>query len=219
MSVRDYKNREKVVGYLEKLVVESKAQQGLRSVTTGMEEGGMQISSVSGKLVEQIIGMVNGKKAIEVGVFTGYSTLSTALGLGEGGKVVACDISDEWTKIGEPFWEEAGVRDRIDLRIGNADETMQGLLDGGEGGTYDYIFVDADKVGYDGYYELGLKLLRVGGVILFDNMLWGGSVADDEIQDESTEALKALNIKLFGDGRVFASFLPFDDGMVLARKL
>jgi caffeoyl-CoA O-methyltransferase len=153
-----------------------------------------------------------------VGVFTGYSSLAVALALPADGKIVACDVSEEWTSIGKRFWKKAGVSEKIDLRIAPAADTLQQLLDQGLAGTYDFAFIDADKTGYDSYYELCLQLLRPGGLILFDNTLWSGKVVDENSEDEDVKAIRALNAKLHRDERIDLCLLPLSDGVTMVRK-
>ncbi len=164
-----------------------------------------------------LVRLIDARRAIEVGVFTGYSALTVALALPDDGELLACDISDEYTRVGRPFWEQAGVAKKIELRLGPARETLDARLAAGEAGRYDFAFIDADKVGYDAYYERCLQLLRAGGLIAIDNTLWGGSVARPAT-DADTTALQLLNAKLHGDERVDLSMLPIGDGPTLARK-
>jgi len=168
-----------------------------------------------------LIKALGGKKVIDVGVFTGASSLAAALVVPKDGKVIACDISEEYTREAVKRWNEAGVQDIVDLRIAPATETLQSLIDAGEAGSYDFAFIDADKLGYDSYYELCLQLLRPGGIIAFDNTLWSGQVLLPEDQaDESTKALKRLNDKLAKDSlRSFVVQLNVGDGYTLAVKL
>ncbi|MBI1179258.1 MAG: SAM-dependent methyltransferase [Alphaproteobacteria bacterium] len=180
---------------------------------------GMQISRDQGKLMQILARAVGARRTLEVGTFTGYSALVVAQALPADGKVVACDVSEEWTAIGRKYWEEAGVADRIDLRISPATKTLDELIDAGQSGAFDMMFIDADKTGYDNYYERGLVLLRPGGLVLIDNVLWGGSVTDPDKTDESTTALKALNDKIRDDGRVMAVMLGIGDGLTVALKL
>ncbi|HEX5082372.1 MAG TPA: class I SAM-dependent methyltransferase, partial [Blastocatellia bacterium] len=166
-------------------------------------------------LLMKLIGAV---KTLEVGVFTGYSSLCTALALPPNGRIVACDVSEEWTSVARRYWAEAGIADKVTLRVGPAVETLDALLADGQAGTFDFAFIDADKPNYDNYYERALKLTRKGGLIMFDNMLWSGKVADPSVQDDNTVALRALNEKLHHDERVFVSLLPLRDGISLAVK-
>ena len=167
------------------------------------------------RLLAQLIGA---KRYLEVGTFTGYSTLSVALGLPEDGRIVACDVSVDFTEIGMRYWAEAGVAEKIDLQIRPALETLEALLQQGEAESFDFAFIDADKENQAAYYECCLKLLRPGGLIAVDNVLWGGSVADPEKNDEDTEAIRALNLALKDDDRVDISLVPIGDGVTLARK-
>lgn len=196
---------------------EHPAQTALRDATRGHERASMQISPEQGQFMALLVKLIGARNAIEVGVFTGYSALSVALALPPEGRLVACDISEEYTSVARPFWREAGVEDKIDLRIAPALETLQALLRDGEAGLYDFAFIDADKVGYDGYYEACLQLVRAGGLIVFDNTLRDGKVLERADNDD-TAALQALNIKLREDQRIDISLLPISDGVTLARK-
>jgi caffeoyl-CoA O-methyltransferase len=178
----------------------------------------MQISPEQGQLLGLLIRLIGAKRAIEVGVFTGYSALTTALALPADGHLLACDISDTDVRVGKPFWQSAGVAPKIELVVAPAEQTLQARLAAGQAGTYDFAFIDADKAGYDSYYELCLQLLRAGGLIAVDNVLWGGSVAHPAHGDADTEALQALNIKIHRDDRVDIALLPLADGLTLARK-
>jgi predicted O-methyltransferase YrrM len=191
----------------------------LRAETARLPQGGMQTSPVQGQFLALLLKLIGAVKTLEVGVFTGYSSLWTALALPPGGRVVACDVSEEFTSIARRYWAEAGVADKISLRLAPATETLDALIAGGEAGTFDFAFIDADKENYDAYYERALKLVRPRGLIVFDNMLWYGKVADESVQDADTVALRALNAKLHRDERVDASLLPVGDGMNLVVKL
>ena len=192
--------------------------QALRIQTHKMSMGQMQISPEQGQFMRLLIELLGARKTLDIGVFTGYSALSVALALPPEGKVVACDINTEWTKIARRFWEMAGVASKIDLRLAPALETLQLLLDTGEAGTYDFVFIDADKVNYPAYYEISLRLLRPGGLMAIDNVLFGGKVADPLIIDQHTDAIRLLNKKVLEDERVSLSLLPLGDGLTLARK-
>lgn len=196
---------------------EHPAQTALRDATRGHERASMQISPEQGQFMALLVKLMGARNAIEVGVFTGYSALSVALALPPEGRLVACDISEEYTGVALPYWREAGVADKIDLRIAPALETLQSLLRDGEAGLYDFAFIDADKVGYDGYYEACLQLVRSGGLIVLDNTLRDGKVLERADNDD-TAALQALNIKLREDQRIDISMLPLSDGVTLARK-
>jgi predicted O-methyltransferase YrrM len=178
----------------------------------------MAVSPVQGQFMALLVKLIGAVKALEVGVFTGYSSLCTALALPPHGRVVACDVSEEWTSVARRYWAEAGVADKITLRLAPAIETLDAMLREGQAGTFDFAFIDADKENYDNYYERALKLTRKGGLIVFDNMLWYGKVADPGVQDAETVALRALNEKLHHDERVFVSLIPVGDGMSLAVK-
>ena len=190
----------------------------LRKVTAGMKWGGMQIGPDQGQFMQLLVKLVGARNCIEVGVFTGYSSLAVALALPPGGKIVACDVSEEWTAIGREHWKKAGVEDRIDLRLGPATETLDALLAGGGAGKYDFAFIDADKPSYLAYYERCLKLLRAGGLIAIDNTLWSGDVAKPDKTDENTVAIRAVNDALHRDERIDVALLPVGDGVTLARK-
>lgn len=190
----------------------------LRTETLQLPNAGMQISVEQGRFMELLIQLTQAKQVLEVGVFTGYSALTVARALPEDGKLIACDVSEEWTSIGRKYWQEAGVAHKIDLRIAPATQTLDALLAEGHAGTFDFAFIDADKPNYDAYYERILKLLRPNGLIAIDNTLWSGKVADETAQDESTVILRALNAKLRDDLRVTLSVLPIGDGLTLALK-
>ena len=178
----------------------------------------MAISPVQGQFMMLLLKLIGAKKTLEVGVFTGYSSLCTALALPADGQIYACDVSEEWTSVARRYWAESGVADKITLKLAPANETLDALLADGHAGTFDFAFIDADKSNYDGYYERALKLLRKGGLIVFDNMLWYGKVADDSVTDADTVALRALNAKLHSDERVFTSLIGLGDGVHLAIK-
>ena len=165
-----------------------------------------------------LVQLAGARRCIEAGTFTGYSALAVALALPEDGHVIACDVSEKWTAIARTFWAEAGVQHKIDLRVAPAIETMDGLLAGGDANSFDFAFLDAEKTEYDAYYERVLKLLRPGGLVAIDNVLWSGRVADPSVTDDNTRALRALNQKLHGDLRVDIALLPVADGVFLARK-
>jgi caffeoyl-CoA O-methyltransferase len=181
----------------------------------------MQISPEQGQLMGLLIQLLGARRTIEVGVFTGYSSISVALALPPDGRIVACDVSEEFTAIARRYWKTAGVAERIDLRLAPATATLDGLLREGKAGTFDFAFIDADKENYDAYYERSLQLLRKGGLIAIDNVLWDGKVADPAIadgKDVDTAAIRALNRKLVKDERVTLSMLPLADGLTLALK-
>jgi len=196
---------------------EHPAQTALREVTAGHRYAGMQISPEQGQFMALLARLTGARRALEIGVFTGYSALTVALALPDDGYLLACDISDEYTRVGRPFWAEAGVAQKIDLRLAPALATLDAQLAEGHAASFDFAFIDADKTGYDAYYERCLKLLRAGGLIAVDNVLWGGAVARAADNDD-TRALQALNDKLHRDERVDLSMLPIGDGLTLARK-
>ena len=191
----------------------------LREETARMSEGGMHISPDQGQLMAMLVKLIGATRAIEVGVFTGCSSLCVARALPDDGRLVACDISVEYTDIARRYWERAGVAGKIDLRIGPAIDTLDGLISEGETGTFDFAFIDADKGNYPRYYDSCLQLLRSGGLLLVDNALWGGRVADPERTDDITSVLRELNGKAARDRRVEVSLLPIGDGVLLARKV
>ena len=196
---------------------EHPAQVALREATKDHPHAGMQIGPEQGQFMALLARILGARRAIEIGVFTGYSALTVALALPDDGYLLACDVSDEYTRIGKPYWQAAGVAHRIDLRIGPALQTLDARLAAGEAGAYDFAFIDADKTAYDAYYERCLELVRQGGVIAIDNVLWSGSVARPA-KTADTKALQALNDKLHRDERVDLSLLPIGDGLTLARK-
>jgi len=191
----------------------------LREETAVDEMAQMQIAPEQGQFMALLLKLMGAAKAIEIGVYTGYSALWAAMALGPAGRLIACDINEEWTGIACRYWQEAGVADRIDLRLAPAADTLAELLEKGEGGSFDFAFIDADKGAYDHYYEECLKLIRIGGLIAIDNVLWDGLVADQSIDDHDTRAIRSLNEKIHHDQRVEISLVPIADGLTLARKL
>ena len=190
----------------------------LRAETASLPQAQMQISAEQGQFMRLLIELIGARKTLEVGVFTGYSSLCVALALPADGRVVACDMSDEWTQIARRYWREAGVAEKISLRLQPARETLDELIANGEAGTFDFVFIDADKSNYEGYYEQALVLVRAGGLIAVDNVLWSGRVADEADQETDTVAIRAFNRKLHADERVTLSLVPLADGLTLARK-
>ncbi len=188
----------------------------LRAETAELPESMMQICPEQGALMANIIRIMSAKRTIEIGAFTGYSTLVVALALPEDGEIVACDISKEWTSVGKKKWEQARVRDKIDLRIAPALETLEDLLAEGQEGTFDFAFIDADKTNYLNYYQKCLKLVRRGGVIAIDNVLWSGAVIKNDVNDVDTVAIRELNDYLVRDERVALSMVPVGDGLTIA---
>ncbi|NPU92531.1 MAG: SAM-dependent methyltransferase [Gammaproteobacteria bacterium] len=178
----------------------------------------MQIAPEQGQFMELIARLIGARRIIEIGTFTGYSSICLARALPDDGQLLCCDIDEHWTGIAQRYWEEAGLSHRIHLRLAPALDTLDALLRDGQHKSFDLVFIDADKENYDAYYERSLQLLGPGGLIIFDNMLWSGQVADESVQDIDTVALRALNLKLKGDQRVDISLLPMADGITLARK-
>jgi caffeoyl-CoA O-methyltransferase len=190
----------------------------LREETAPLPLARMQITPEQGQFMQLLVQSVQARNTLEIGVFTGYSALCVALALPPNGRVIACDVSEEWTSIGRRYWQEAGVASKIDLRLAPASQTLKGLLADGRAGTFDFAFIDADKENYDDYYELSLQLLRPAGLIAIDNVIWSGRVFDPAQRDADTTALRRLNNKLHGDERVTLSMLPIGDGVTLALK-
>ena len=191
----------------------------LRDATLAHPEASMQISPEQGQCMRFLIRLMGAKRAIEIGTFTGYSALSVALAMPDDGYLVACERREEFTKIGQPFWREAGVAGRIDLRIGKAVGTLEAMLEAGEGDTYDFAFIDGDKKNYVNYFDLCLQLVRIGGVIAIDNALWSGRLTDKTLDDPATTAIRTLNESIRDDDRVDMSLLPIGDGLMLARRI
>jgi predicted O-methyltransferase YrrM len=193
------------------------AQIHCREETQKLPMGMMQIAPEQGAFLGLLAKLTNARRYVEIGTFTGYSALSVALAMPADGKVVALDVSKEFTDRARGYWKEAGVEGKIDLRLGPGLDALDEMLQAGEG-LFDLAFIDADKTNYDGYYERVLKLLRTGGLVALDNMLWSGSVADPKISDADTSALRALNAKIHADPRVDMALATVGDGVMLARK-
>ena len=196
---------------------ESELQSRLRAETETEDLARMQLAPEQAQFIAFLVKLMGARRVIEVGVFTGYSSLTVAMVLPDDGQMIACDVSEQWTSVARQYWEEAGVADKVDLRIAPAAETLQGLLDDGEG-EFDFMFIDADKSGYLKYIELGWSLIRSGGLIAIDNVLWDGLVIDDSIQDAETQAIRGVNEKLANDERFDISLVPIGDGVTLLRK-
>lgn len=190
----------------------------LREETGKLPESNMQIAPEQGQFMALLAKLISARRCLEIGTFTGYSALAVALALPPDGSLLTLDMSEKWTRIARRYWEEAGVADSIELRLGPASDNLHRLLDAGEHESYDFVFVDADKTGYRSYCGLALELLRPGGLLLLDNVLWDGRVADPEADDEDTLAIRELNEWLFGQSRVDLSLVPIGDGLTLARK-
>lgn len=218
MSSRTLSLTPQTYDYLLTTVREPSVLAELRAETARLPEANMQISPEQGRFLTFLIEALGVNRAIELGVFTGYSSICVALGLPATGRLVACDVSDEYTRVAQRYWQRAGVSDKIELQLGPAVETLARLVSAGAAGTFDFAFVDADKENYASYFDSCLTLLRPGGVIAFDNALWGGSVADPSDERASTVAVRELNRRVVSDARVSSSLLPIGDGLLLVRK-
>lgn len=203
---------------LEHSLREPQVLRELREETAKIRHGGMQISADQGQFMALLVQLTGAKRCLEIGTFTGYSSLAVALALPADGRVICCDVSEDWTAVARRYWARGGVAHKVDLRIGPALQTLDALLAAGEAGGFDFAFIDADKTGHDDYYERCLKLVRVGGLIGVDNSLWSGAVADAADQSADTCAIRALNDKLQRDSRVTISLLAVGDGLMLAHK-
>ncbi|HEY9728927.1 MAG TPA: class I SAM-dependent methyltransferase [Chroococcales cyanobacterium] len=192
--------------------------QQLREETAHYPEARMQIAPEQGQFMALLVQLIGAKKTLEVGVFTGYSSLCVALALPPNGKLIACDVSEEYTAIARRYWEAAGVTNKIDLRLAPALDTLDELLAAGQAETFDFAFIDADKRNYQGYYERSLQLVRPGGLIAIDNVLWSGRVANPQEQEARTKIIRAFNETLYQDERVTLSLVPIADGLTLALK-
>jgi predicted O-methyltransferase YrrM len=190
----------------------------LRAETAKLSGAGMQIGPDQGQFMALLVELLGVRQALEVGVYTGYSSTAVALSLPPAGRLLACDVSEDYTQIARRYWAKAGVAGKIELRLGPALSTLDALLAEGRAGGFDFAFIDADKPNYLGYYERCLRLLRPGGLLAIDNVLWGGEVANPEARDADTTAIRALNDKVAADPRVSVSLLPLGDGLTLARK-
>ena len=207
---------ERYVG--DKITAQTALQRRLRAETAKLPNGLMQISADQGALLTLLARAIGARQAIEIGTFTGYSALAIAAALPADGKLVCCDLSKEWTDVARRYWAEAGLAQKIELRLAPALDTVRELLREPGSGAFDFAFIDADKTNYDAYYEACLKLVRTGGMITLDNMLWGGQVSDPTAHDADTDALRALNLKIRDDARVDACLLTVGDGVMVARK-
>ena len=202
----------------ELMSLETPTARRLREETAALPMASMQIGPDQAALMAMLVRTTGVRRALEVGTFTGYSAMAVASALPPGGKLVCCDISEEWTAVARRYWQEAGLEQKIELRLGQAKETLTVMLKDGAAGTFDFAFIDADKLNYDAYYEMCLELVKPGGLIAVDNMLWDGKVVDAASGDEETKALHALNMKIRDDKRVEACLLTVGDGVMLTRK-
>ena len=207
-----------LMAYVHDRVDEHPALVRLRERTAPMPQASMQIGPDQGALLTLLVRLLGARHALEIGTFTGMSALAVAAALPPDGRLVTCDVSEEWTRIARRYWKEAGVAGRIELRLGPATDTVAALLRESGPGSFDFAFIDADKPSYDLYYEACLRLLRRGGLIAIDNVLWSGAVATARARDANTRALRALNLKIRDDARVDACLVSVGDGVMLARK-
>jgi predicted O-methyltransferase YrrM len=216
---RHFSFDERIYDYLVRTSVrETDVMERLREETQKLPMAQMQIGPDQGQFMQLLVELINAQKTLEIGVFTGYSSLCVALGLPDSGRIVACDVSEGYTAIARRYWEEAGVAQKIDLQLRPALETLDDLLVKGDAGTFDFVFIDADKSNYDNYYERALRLIRNGGLIAIDNTIWSGRVADPNEKDADTVAIRKLNEKLHRDERISLSMLTVGDGLTLAMK-
>jgi caffeoyl-CoA O-methyltransferase len=197
---------------------ETEIQQRLRKETEKLPDATMQLGPDQGAFLAWLVQLIRARYALEIGTFTGFSALTVAMALPPGGKLLACDISEEWTSIGKPYWKEAGVAEKIDLRIGPAAVTLKKLKDEFGKNSFDFAFIDADKAAYDLYYEACLELVRSDGIIALDNVLRGGNVADRKVNDDATRLMRELNLKIRDDKRVSSVMLTLGDGITVVRK-
>ena len=220
MSNKTFTLSDDLYAYLfENSVREPDILRRLREETARDSMARMQIAPEQGQLMQLLVRLMGARRYLEVGVFTGYSSLAVALALPAEGRILACDISDTWTRVARRYWAEAGVAGKIDLRLAPALQTLDGLIAEGAGGSFDFAFIDADKTSYKAYYERALTLIRVGGLIAMDNTLWEGRVADPTASDADTQAIRDFNRHLRDDRRVQQCLIPIGDGLSLALKL
>ena len=190
----------------------------LREETADLPQHDMQIAPEQGAFLAMLVGLMEARRCLELGTFTGYSSLAIATAMPRDGTLVCCDVSDEWTTVARRFWAEAGVTERVDLRLGPALETLDALLAGGAAGTFDFAFIDASKREYPDYHERVVQLLRNGGLAIYDNVFWGGEVINDSVSDPDVDGVRRLNERIGRDERVEVSMIPVADGLTLARK-
>ena len=216
MSTRNLTLTDELNEYIVRLGTrEPEILKRLRQETASLPQSNMQIGPDQGAFMATLVRLLDAHRCLEIGTFTGYSSTVVGMALPPHGRMVCCDVSREWTDIARRYWEEAGLADRIELRLAPAAESLDALI--AEGAIFDFAFIDADKTGYDTYYEGCLRLVRSGGLITIDNVLWSGRVADASVNDEDTTAIRALNEKIAADERVDAVILPIGDGLTLAR--
>ena len=220
MSNKTFTLSDDLYAYLfDQSVREPDVLRRLREETARDAMARMQIAPEQGQLMQLLVRLMGARRYLEVGVFTGYSSLAVALALPTDGRIVACDVSESWTKVARRYWDEAGVTEKIDLRLAPALQTLDGLIAGGASGSFDFAFIDADKTSYRAYYERALTLIRVGGLIAVDNTLWEGRVAEPKVRDADTQAIRDFNQHLRDDQRVHLCLIPIGDGLSLALKL
>jgi caffeoyl-CoA O-methyltransferase len=203
---------------LDNSLRETDLMRRLREETASLPGAGMQIGPEQGQFMALLVELMGAKRCLEIGTYTGYSALAVALALPPDGRLLACDVNEETTAVAKRYWAESGVAERIELRLAPALETLESLIAEGAENTYDFVFIDADKTNYDAYYERSLTLLRPGGLVVVDNVLWDGAVINSASTDPATRAIRALNAKVKSDQRVSCSLLPVGDGLLLARR-
>jgi caffeoyl-CoA O-methyltransferase len=218
MARRSLELDDRLYDYLLKFGVrENELLKELRAETSKLSGAGMQIGPDQGAFMGMLVELTGAKRALEIGTFTGYSSLCVAAAMPADGKLICCDVSEEYTTIARSYWRRAGLESKIELRIGPAVATLDALIEA-KAPAFDFVFIDADKGNYPNYYERALQLVRTGGLIAIDNVLWGGGVADPKEQDDDTKTIRALNEKVRSDERVTLSLVPIGDGLTLARK-
>ncbi len=219
MSGKSLGLSEELQAYVRRLGVrEAPILARLREETAAIPEHDMQIAPEQGAFMALLVSLIDARRCLELGTFTGYSSLAVALALPAEGRIVCCDVSEEWTAIARRYWREAGVEEKIELRLGPALQTLESLLRSGQEGSFDFAFLDADKENYPAYYEQILRLLRPGGLIAIDNVFWGGDIVRPDVDDGPVRAVRTLNERIAVDERVSVSMVPIADGLTLARK-
>jgi caffeoyl-CoA O-methyltransferase len=219
MSSKTLGLSDELSAYLQQVSLrDSEVLERLRDETRGMPMAGMQVSAEQGQFMQLLVKALGIRRAIEIGVYTGYSSLCVALAMPDDGRIIACDISEEWTSVAQRYWEEAGVTHKIELRLAPALETLDIMLENELNNSFDFAFIDADKTSYKDYYERALALIRPGGLIAIDNTLWNGAVVDESNQTDDTRAIREFNRLVHADERVDISLLPVGDGLTLALK-